>query len=65
MNEAITQLQIKIAYLEDSIDSLNAIIAHQNRLLMDLQDQLKIVYKKIESGHHDLFDPKAEKPPHY
>lgn len=65
MNDAITQLQIKIAYLEDSIDSLNAVIARQDRLLMDLQDQLKIVYKKIQNGNESGFDPQNEKPPHY
>lgn len=65
MNDTITQLQIKIAYLEDSLESLNAVIAHQDRLLMDLQDQLKIVYKRIQNSTEDYFDPMQQKPPHY
>ena len=41
----ITDLQIKIAYLENTVDTLNDVIAQQDRALKDLQDQLKLLYK--------------------
>lgn len=41
----VIDLQIKIAYLENTIDTLNDVIAKQDRELKDVQDQLKLIYK--------------------
>ncbi|MCP3896337.1 SlyX family protein [Moraxella sp.] len=64
----ITDLQIKIAYLENTVDTLNDVIAQQDRALKDLQDQLKLLYKFLESRDDDgiaPFDLLADRPPHY
>lgn len=64
----ITDLQIKIAYLENTVDTLNDVIAHQDKALKDLQDQLKLLYKFLESRDDDgiaPFDLLADRPPHY
>ncbi|AWY20817.1 SlyX family protein [Moraxella bovis] len=64
----ITDLQIKIAYLENTVDTLNDVIAHQDKTLKDLQDQLKLLYKFLESRDDDgiaPFDLLADRPPHY
>lgn len=64
----ITDLQIKISYLENTVDKLNDVIAHQDKALKDLQDQLKLLYKFLESRDDDgiaPFDLLADRPPHY
>lgn len=64
----ITDLQIKIAYLENTVDTLNDVIAQQDKTLKDLQDQLKLIYKFLESRDDDgiaPFDLLADRPPHY
>ncbi len=62
----LTELQIKVAYLEDTVDTLNDIIAKQDRQLTDLQDQLKLIYQRLEStADVSEFDILADKPPHY
>ncbi|AKG15288.2 SlyX family protein [Moraxella bovoculi] len=64
----ITDLQIKIAYLENTVDTLNDVIAQQDKALKDLQDQLKLLYKFLESRDDDgiaPFDLLADRPPHY
>ncbi|STZ56208.1 SlyX [Moraxella lacunata] len=64
----ITDLQIKIAYLENTVDTLNNVIAQQDKTLKDLQDQLKLIYKFLESRDDDgiaPFDLLADRPPHY
>lgn len=62
----LTELQIKVAYLEDTVDTLNDIIAKQDRQLTDLQDQLKLIYRRLEStADVSDFDILADKPPHY
>lgn len=64
----ITDLQIKIAYLENTVDTLNDVIAQQDKALKDLQDQLKLLYKFLEGRDDDgiaPFDLLADRPPHY
>lgn len=64
----ITDLQIKIAYLENTVDTLNDVIAQQDKALKDLQDQLKLLYKFLEIRDDDgiaPFDLLADRPPHY
>ena len=45
--QELIDLQIKIAYLEYTLESLNHVIAVQDKQLMDLQDQLKLIYAKM------------------
>ncbi len=68
--QELIDLQIKIAYLEDMLESLNHVIAVQDKQLMDLQAQLKLIYTKLDNLNHDQngiapFDLLADKPPHF
>ena len=68
--QELIDLQIKIAYLEDTLESLNHVIAVQDKQLMDLQDQLKLIYAKLDNLNHDQNDIApfyllADKPPHF
>lgn len=65
---ALIELQIKIAYLEDSVDALNAVITAQDRRLKDMEDQLKLMYRQFSAKDEvgiAPFDLLADKPPHY
>ena len=64
----IIDLQIKVAYLERTIDILNDVVTKQDNLLKDVQDQLKLIYKFLQKEHDDgiaPFDLLADRPPHY
>ncbi|MDO4450127.1 MAG: SlyX family protein [Moraxella sp.] len=66
----LIDLQIKIAYLENTVDDLNAVVTDQTLHIKDLQDQLKLIYRYLENQHGNddgiaPFDLLADKPPHY
>lgn len=68
--QELIDLQIKMAYLEDMVEGLNRVIANQDKQLMDLQSQLKLIYAKLEDINNDQngiapFDLFADKPPHF
>lgn len=69
MHTQLIDLQIKITYLENTVDTLNDVIATQDRQLKNLQDQLKIIYKYLQNNHDDdgiaPFDLLVDRPPHY
>lgn len=61
-------LQIKVAYLEDSVDALNAVITAQDRRLKDMEDQLRLMYRQFSAKDEvgiAPFDLLADRPPHY
>ncbi len=67
--DRIDQLEIRVAFLDDLVDSLNTTVAEQGQLLMDLQDQMRLLYSRIESANKGegiaVFDAQFEVPPHY
>lgn len=67
LSRDVIDLQIKVAYLENTIDTLNDVIATQDRALKDLQDQLKFIYRFLENQHDAPapFDLLNDRPPHY
>lgn len=68
IHNQITDLQIKIAHLDNTADTLNHVITQQDRALKDMQDQLKLLYKLLKSRDDDAiasFDVLADRPPHY
>lgn len=67
MNDDIIDLQIKIAHLENTLEILDGVIARQDQQIQNLQDQLKLIYRRLEQGDGNIspFDLLADKPPHY
>ncbi|MFB6349315.1 SlyX family protein [Moraxella marmotae] len=65
----LIELQTRISFLEDTCDSLSAIIARQDKQLIDMQDQLRLLYQQIQAKNTDVgiapFDLLADRPPHY
>lgn len=69
--ERITELEIKAAFLEDTIESLNKVIAEQDQRILRLEDSMKLLYSELKEqqtrSNDDIqpFDPMNEIPPHY
>ncbi len=68
LSEQIIELQTRLSFLEDTIDTLSDVIAQQDQALIDLQDQLKLIYTQMQPKD-DVgiapFDLMADRPPHY
>lgn len=67
MNSDIIELQSRIAYLEDALQTLNNVIARQDAVIMELQksdDALnqKLSALSIEVGQSQINN---QRPPHY
>lgn len=68
MNARLTELEIKLAYQEDTIQQLDSVICRQQEQIDKLQQQFKQLTQAMASpddannGSTSLFD---ELPPHY
>lgn len=67
MDKRITELEIRLTHLEDTIDVLNQTIIEQHNLIDRLQLQITILEKKLEAAAEShIADEKDETPPpHY
>ena len=68
MTEArIVELEIRLAYQEDLIQTLNQVVADQQIQLSKLEETCKILHHKIASLAFSGHDAEAgdERPPHY
>lgn len=66
MMDAIIDLQIRLSYLEQTIDELNAVVTCQNQELAELQAKLRLIYQAIKDKQTvAAFDVLGDKPPHY
>jgi uncharacterized coiled-coil protein SlyX len=63
IEERIVSLEIKIAYLENSIGELNQAILAQEKTIKRLISENETIKKQIEDKKDSL--PENEKPPHY
>lgn len=59
----ITELERKIAYLENFIYELNEVIIEQDRRIKTLSKETDDIRKRIAEGSET--SPGDEKPPHY
>ncbi len=69
LSAPIEDLQVRIAFLDDLVEQLNAQLAIQGQELAALKKQMQLLYRRVDAS--DLsegiaaFDPIADKPPHY
>ena len=66
----VIDLQVKVAFLDDVVESLNQALSTQQKVILDLQQQMQILYQRmqsIEQGEGSLapFNAAQEIPPHY
>ncbi len=69
--DRIDELEIKLAFQDDTIEALNKVITDQDKRIQLLEESIRQVYKELkEKGDQDSagienFDPARELPPHY
>lgn len=61
-----TELEIKLGYAEDMIDTLNQAVFRQQEQIDLLQRQLVELHRRMrDADARDHLDPSEELPPHY
>jgi SlyX protein len=63
----ITELETKLAFAEDLLETLNQTVIRQQRQLDSLQEQLRLLHQQIRDNQSDA-EPttlREEIPPHY
>ncbi len=66
-SERLTELEIKLAFQEELVETLNQIVAGQQRELDLLQGQVRLVYQQLKSLQPSDIAAVGEEapPPHY
>lgn len=68
VQEQVVELQSTVAHLELAVESLDNVIAKQDKQLQDIQRQLQLMFTQL-NGQNDnqgtVFDAATEIPPHY
>ncbi|WP_439672227.1 putative coiled-coil protein SlyX (sensitive to lysis X) [Cupriavidus necator] len=67
MDDRINELEIKLAFQEDLLDTLNSTVARQQQRIDLLQEQFRALYQQVRSAATTAAeaDPQQEIPPHY
>jgi len=67
MEERITELEIRLTHIEDTLDVLNKAVISQHKLIDQLQLQISILEKKLKSVASSNIAHESEEtpPPHY
>lgn len=66
-NSRITELEVKVAYQEDTIEQLNCALSTQQKIMSDLEYKLQLISDKLKAmpvsdiGSNQIEPP----PPHY
>lgn len=63
----LENLEMRSAWQDEMLDSLNKTIHHQEKILNLQQQQLRYLYSKMmnAAGEYDEMSPANDKPPHY
>ena len=62
----LTELETKLAFAEDLLDTLNQTVARQQGQLDLLQEQLRLLHRQLQDVRPDeTRTPRDEIPPHY
>jgi uncharacterized coiled-coil protein SlyX len=66
-DEALEQIQTKIAFLERATSELSDVVFRQHGEIQALEAKLKAVVDRLSAGQSDEVprSPDQEKPPHY
>jgi SlyX protein len=67
MDERITELEIRLTHIDDTLDVLNQTIIEQHKLIDQLQLQISILEKKLKASAASNIAHESEEtpPPHY
>ena len=67
MDQRITELEIRLTHIEDTIDVLNQTIIDQHKRVDQLQLQISVLEKKLKAAASSNIAHESEEtpPPHY
>jgi SlyX protein len=67
MEDRVTELEIRLTHIEDTLDVLNQSVIDQHKLIDQLQLQIAILEKKLKSVVSSNIASESEEtpPPHY
>lgn len=67
MESRLTNLETKVAFQDDLVESLNRIVAGQQQQIDLLQQQVQLLYEQLRSLSPSNIDGAVvdERPPHY
>ena len=67
MEDRITELEIRLTHIEDTIDVLNQTVIDQHNLIDQLQLQIEVLEKKLRTVASSNIAHESEEtpPPHY
>lgn len=67
MHDRITELEIKLSFQEELLDTLNQTVIRQQQQMDLLQQQMRLLYQQIKSlsSPTDSSPQQQEMPPHY
>ena len=65
MEERLNELEAKIAFAEDLIETLNQTVIRQQAQLDSMQQQLRLLHQQLQALPDDACTPRDEIPPHY
>lgn len=67
MNNRLSDLETKVAFQDDLLDTLNQTVVDQQQQIDLLQRQMKLLYEQIRSLSPSPLDEatEQERPPHY
>ena len=67
MEDRITELEIRLTHIEDTLDILNQTVIDQHGLIDQLQLQISLLEKKLKAVATSNIAPESEEtpPPHY
>lgn len=67
MDERITELEIKLSFQEELLETLNQTVIRQQQQMDLLQQQMRLLYQQVKSysGLTDSAPQQQEIPPHY
>ena len=62
----LNELEAKLTFAEDMIDSLNQVVVRQQAQLDSMQQQLRLLHQRMQDAAPDEpHSPRDEIPPHY
>ncbi|MDP2057220.1 MAG: SlyX family protein [Thiobacillus sp.] len=66
MNESrLTELETKLAFAEDLLETLNQTVIRQQAQLDSMQQQLRLLHQQLQALPDEARTPRDDIPPHY
>lgn len=70
LDARIDELEIRLAFLDELVESLNQVVTTQDRHLHELQHKMRVLYQRMSANSSategiEPFDAHVDVPPHY